>query len=186
MTGILQNLNSETITDTFSFLTLSGAEFTVEWVTLAIPAGTKAYARIINPPTKFILFNFRSLQMDQERGFYRAFTSFTGGTKTGDANIQKVRPDSPVDTEGTFEIITTPDTIDQSSRIVEIPLFGAVGQGNSPTLGDLASDLSIRVLPPAAQFLIEFENASVADTYFRLEFKWWEVSPGFLPDAVGV
>lgn len=181
-----QNFNIDVPTTLGGYLSLSGAEFTAEWIELAIAAGTKKYLRVILDPDKYTLFNFRALQMDQERGFYRAFTVFTGGAKTGDVNIQKVRPDSPINTGGTIEIISTPATIDLASRIVEIPLFGASGQGNHPITGDLETDDSIRVLPPGGVFLIEFENASAAAAYFRLEFKWWEVSQNFLPEAKSI
>jgi hypothetical protein len=181
------NLNSNNIPTPMALaLAMAGSEFTAELIDTVVTAGTSIYAVVTNPPTKYVIFNFRELQMDQERGFYRAFTVFTGGAKIGDVNIQKVRPDSPIPADATMELWSTPDSIDQASRIVEIPLFGAAGQGNSPTQGDLADDQSVRILPPGAKFLVEFENASVADAYFRLEFKWFEVSPGFVIDATGV
>lgn len=178
-----QNFNTKVPTTLGGYLSMSGAEFTAEWIDTAIAAGAKKYLRVDLASDKYTIFNFRALQMDQERGFYRAFTGFTGGAKTGDVNVQKVRPDSPINPGGTIEIISAPATIVQASRIVEIPLFGAAGQGNHPIVGDLETDDSVRVLPPGGVFLIEFENNSVASTYFRLEFKWWEVSQNFIPEA---
>lgn len=182
----LQNFNVNVPTTMASYLSLSGVEFTLEWIETAVTAGDKAYLRIVLSPDKFTIFNFRGLRMNQELGYYRVFSVFTGGAKTGDVNIQKVRPDSPVNFEGTAEVIGTPTTIDAASRIVEIPMFGAAGQGNHPVMGEFETEDSMRIFPPGVEFLIEFENASVAASYFRLEFKWWEVTPDFVPDAESI
>jgi hypothetical protein len=163
-------------------MTLSGVEYQFTWVDESVAAGSSVYIQVVTHPTKYTLLNWRQLQMDQERGFYRAYTSYTAGT-VGDAiSVFKMRADSTIESGATINKMTGPTNIDETSRTILSPLFGAEGQGNVPTTGDLAEDAAVRVIPPNTSFLIQFENDSAAASYFQSILKWWEVSADFMPE----
>lgn len=158
-----------------------GIEYELDWTEEAVAAGAKVYTKWVVPAGKYAALTTRIVQMDQERGTYRAFSSFTGGTLGALLTPFKLRLDSTIDSESTINILTAPTTIDQSSKIIDIPLIGSPGQGNVPVNGDLSAESSYRLYPPGTEILIEFENQSAEATYFKLVLKWFEITPQGLP-----
>lgn len=161
---------------------LHGVAYEAEWLNTSVAAEAKVYARFTTCPEKYTIFNFRRFKMDQERGFYRAYSEFTGGEVIADIPIRKQRLDSTIEPGLVLETFTTPTGITQSSKIIEVPLFGAEGQGNVPTTGGEVDSEGFRVYPPGSEFLLEFSNDSVAATYFQGVLKWIELTEGSIPE----
>ena len=148
--------------------TTYGIEYEMEWEELAVPAGQKAYLKWALPADKYCALSTRLVQMDQERGSYKAFTTFVDGTLGDTVPLIKLRLNSPLDSGSVFTKMTGPTGIDQNSKIVSIPLIGSPSQGNTPVQGDLSSDSSYRLYPPGTEILIEFDYQSASASYFQL------------------
>lgn len=182
-----QNLHSDIPTGVRQYLSMAGLEYEFRWIDTSVSALSSVYIRAKTSPDKYTLFNARKLIMDQSRGFYRAFTGFTGGGPTGPPiNITPIRLDTAVPSAGIVELFSAPTSIDQSTKATEIPLFGVLGQGNQPSEGDRSGDADLLIIPPDQTFLIEFQNASASASYFQANLRWFEVSPGFMPKSEDV
>lgn len=168
-------------------LTIRGIEYEFTWIDPIVEPTTFSYLRIITPPNKFTVVNFREVQTDQERGFYRFFTDFVDdGTPIGDPTpLIKMRGDSPIASGAVAQRVTPPSSINRlpPSRVVEILMTGSPGQGNRPAAGAFASGEDIRIIPPGSKALLEFENQSVENAYMRGHFKQWEILPSAMPDV---
>lgn len=158
-----------------------GIEYELDWTNEAVPSGSSIYAKWIVPADKYVALNTRLVQMDQERGTYRAFTSFVGGTEGASLPTIKMRLDSTIDSGSVINEFSALTSIDQNSKIVDIPLIGSAGGFFTPSQGDLSSESSYRLYPPGTEILIEFENQSAEATYFKLVLKWFEITPQGLP-----
>lgn len=161
---------------------LSGTQFEAVWILPTVVDGGKAYLRVVTSPTKYTILNNRQLYTDQEKCFYRVYGVFTGGATIAAIPIVNSRDDSTVASDQTIHTFSAPATIDPASLGVIIPLFGVPGQGVSPSAaGRTLADSAIRIVKPNTTLLLEFENASVNDTYFQLDLKWAELSPEAMP-----
>lgn len=166
------------------YYTLVGAEFEINWEELAVPAlGGVAYLRLVSPADKYMVLNYRQLVMDQERGFYEAFGTFTfdQGAVGDDVVIQKLRVGSALGSGSVAEKLTAITSLYVTSRNTKQPLFGTAGQGNNIASGDLNSESSIKIIPPNSEFLLRFTNESELASYFSLNLKWYEISEKSLP-----
>ncbi len=178
----LQNIYKQIPVDFGQFLTLRGVEYEFTWIDEAVAAAGKIYIQITLSTTKYTLVNFREVQMDQERGFFRFYTDFSGGVEGDAVPLISMRGDTSVPSDTSIVRLTGP-TINPASEVVEVPMFGVAGQGNQPAQGELASGTSVRVIPPGSRALLEFENNSVASAYMRGNFKQWEISPNAIPET---
>lgn len=179
----LMNLHSNVPISLENFLTLSGVAYEAQWIDADVTAGAKIYLVVTACANKYLVLGGRLLQMDQERGFYRVFADWTGGVLGALIPVQKLRSDGVVSCGATFQLSAAPDTIDTDSKLLQVPLFGAAGQGNVPTTGSSPEEAAFRIIPPGGSVLLEFENASVADSYVQLDFKFWEIRPASMPPA---
>jgi len=181
-----QNLHAQVPTSLGQYLTLKGLEYEFTWQLASVAAGAKTYLRAQTSADKYTILNFRELKMNQELGFYRGFTVFTGGAPIDEIPIFNLRADTGVQSGATIETFSAPTTIDQTSKTIDYPLFGTPGQGNNPASGDVASDDAARIIPPGTTFILEFENLSADPCRFYANLKWYEVSPGFIPVSESV
>lgn len=167
-------------------LTSAGVEFDFEWIEPAIPAGQSAYLRITNTGDKYVIVNFRELQTDQERVFFRIYTSVTASTDNGDPlTVNNRRGDATTQSVTTVQPVTGP-TFDATSRILNKPIFGTPNTGNQPRTGDLRGASGVRVLPPGFDVLLEAENQSDNAVYFYAQFKQFEVKASTMPDPTEI
>jgi hypothetical protein len=83
-----------------------------------------------------------------------------------------------------------PTAIDQTSKIVDIPLIGTTGGFFTPSQGDLSRESSYRLYPPGSKILIELENQGIPGPsptiFFKLVLKWYEISPSAIPSPKAV
>lgn len=181
----LQNAYARTVHDLQLLLTLKGVEFEFEWYAAAVPATNgRVWLRVTTPADKYTLVNFREIRHTQTRGFYRQYSAgnFSGGTVAGAITPVKMRGDSPVGTEATFERLTGV-TADPADAFSEIPLWGQSGPGSNIGQGSgLNAATAVRVIPPGTVVLLEFENTSANPADWYAYFKQWEVKPAALPD----
>ncbi len=163
-------------------LTLYGVEFEFDWVEEAVPdTNGLVYVRWQTSPNKYTILNTRQLQSDKERGFYRAYTQFAGGAQTEIIPPRNLRADSTVVSESIVEKYSAPTTINPSSEVIQVPLFGSPGGGPVSATGDINSDFAFRIYAPGTDFILEFENNSDDISYFKGLFKWFEVTAEALP-----
>lgn len=179
-----QNLYADTSSELGRTLTLKGVEFEFEWYEPVVAATNgKAYLRVTTPANKYTLVSFREIRHDQTRGFYRQYLTFSGGTVSRTIDPVKLRGDSTVNSEATFEVITAP-TVDVNDAFSAIPLWGSTGPGSNPGQGTgLNPSQSIRVIPPGVVVLLEFENNSANPAAWYAYFKQFEVPPAALPET---
>jgi hypothetical protein len=181
----LQNLYDRVPLDIFAYFTIRGVEFEFEWYEASVAANTgKVWLRFTAPADKYSVINFREVRHDQTRGFYRLYAEgdFSGGTVDRTLDMVKMRPDSPVDTGTTLEVLTGV-TADPADAFASIPLWGVEGVGNRPQGGGLAGSTAVRVIPPGSVILLEFENNSTNAAAWYAYFKQWEIAPKALPEA---
>lgn len=179
-----QNMHHNIPTDSGDILTYAGIEFEATWKVPVVAPAAKVYVRVTTAAEKYTILNERHIVMDQERGFYRAYSSFVGGAHISDIIPTKIRLDLAVAPSGVFEDWSAPTSIDAASLIHEEPLFGVEGQGNRAGQGGRSEERALRILPPGAVALLEFENNSVAAAYLTGHFRFWEVTPEFMPDSI--
>lgn len=164
--------------------TLYGVEYEMDWEESAVNSGP-VYAVWEVPENKYVALTTRLVQIDEGRANYRAFTFFTGGTESDEIPIIPMRLDTTITSESRFVKIGNPTTIDQTSKIVDIPLIGTTGGFFTPSQGDLSRDSSYRLYPPGSKILIQLENQGTAGPsptiFFKLVLKWYEISPSAIP-----
>jgi hypothetical protein len=179
-----QNLYADISAELGRTLTLKGVEFEFEWCEPVVAATNgKVYLRVTTPANKYTLVSFREIRHDQERGFYRQYLTFSGGTVSRTIDPVKLRGDSTVNSEATFEVITAP-TVDVNDAFSAIPLWGVGDQGSKPGQGSgLNEAQAIRVIPPGVVVLLEFENNSAKPAAWYAYFKQFEVPPAALPET---
>lgn len=165
------------------FLTMSGNEFRLNYINDSVASLASVYIRGDSSPTKYSLFTSRVITCDisQQRWFRLFATSglgYTGGSEIASLPITNTRLDATTAVGATFRTWNAPSATDNTYRVEEISLANTVQVTQS---GDLATSTSLFVLPPGADFLIQFENAGVGATRFQLDIKWFEVTKDFLP-----
>lgn len=181
MSIIKQNLYSGITSELGRTLTMEGDEFEVEWYQAAVPAGSSVFMRATMPPDKYFLLNYREVRATGERGFYRLYKIFSGGTVSRTLPIINLRNDSNIISGATFEVVTTP-TFNVADAFSATPLWGATGVGNSVSQGgSLSKPESIRVFEPEVQVLVQFQNNSAAACDFFSTFKFWTLTPSAVP-----
>lgn len=181
----LPNLMRSAGIDTVQALTMLGNEYEFEWYEPVVPAAGKVYLKVTSPTDKFTLVNFREVRFDQTRGFYRQYKIFTGGTVSRAITPVKMRGDSPLASAATIQVVTTP-TVNVADAFSSIPMWGAEGVGNRPQGGGLSQQGALRVIPPGAVTLLEFENNSVNSAQWYAYFKQYEISPSAMLQLAGV
>lgn len=87
-------------TDCSRYSTFCGVEYMMNLVNPAVPSASEIYLRATTSTAKYTILNFRSLKMDQGRGFYKAHTGFN------------LRADTATPTGAFVETFSTPTTID--------------------------------------------------------------------------
>lgn len=172
----------------FEMLTLSGNEWAFEWEDEAVAAGAEVQLIFTLSGANVILPSFRELQMDQEEGYVRLYASpdLTNFVPTSTITPSNQRKASTAETSVTLQVGTGATYTAANLVPPTIAMLGAAGQGNVPTTGDFASEGGFRVLEGAGSILVNFENASENAAYFKAYYKYFEVSPGFLPDDIRV
>ena len=169
--------------------TLLGVEYECQWlhngsIRPKVAAASSVFIEVTIPAGKYMLFNKRILKMDLAEGYYRLYASgsYTAGTVTETLPIVKMRTDTAVQAQSTFQLLDTASTTaSRDDAFLEIPLFGVAGQGPINTQGDIDSDSEVRVVAPG-KVLVEFANADPDNAaYWRGLFKWYEVSEGMIP-----
>lgn len=167
-------------------LSIAGVEFDFEWVESAVPVGQQAYLRITNTGGKFVIVNFRELQTDQERVFFRIYTDVTSATDNGGPlALNNRRGDAQLTSTTVAQPVTEP-VFNASSRILNKPIFGQPNEGNQPRTGDLRGASGVRVLPPGFDVLLEADNQSDNPVYFYAQFKQFEVKASTMPDPTEI
>lgn len=180
----LSNAYARTIHDIQLLMTLKGVEYEFEWYEPAVTALTgRVWLRVTTPVDKYTLVDFREIRHDQVRGFYRQYYAedFTGGTVARTITPVKMRGDSTIESGATLEVLTGV-TVAAADAFSQIPLWGAAGIGGRPQAGGLNAISALRVIPPGAVVLLEFENNSDAAAAWYAYFKQWEVFPSALPE----
>lgn len=151
-----------------------GAGFFVDYHQTAIPANSKTYVQVQAPSDRYMAIIDREFITDKDRAFYRAFTSYSAVTETTEIPIQNLRTNSPLSSTTTVFQCTAPTTIDQTSIISNVPIFGTVGSGNRSSGGISASGL-FRLIEPGLSILFEWENATNSTMYFETQIAWFEL-----------
>lgn len=159
--------------DTQLSLTMAGVEWESEWIIPSVPAGAKVHALVTVSPSKYLILNSRQIQMDQERGFYRFYTGFNSAVPAVSLVGVPMRGDTTIPVQTTFQTLSSVNIT--GPALIEIPIFGSAGGGPVSVSGNINNDTSVRVVPPGTQLVLEFENASVAASYWRQQVKFWEV-----------
>lgn len=145
----------------------------IEYEQLSIPAAGKTYAEFTCPADKYIAIFYREVATNQEKLFYRVFSSYSTPTVGAAIPIKALRTDNPFPTSSTVNIVTGTTPV-QSSRVTNVPVFGVIDVGNRVS-GDTESDSLFRLLAPGQKFLIEWENNSAAATYCQTTLTWLEI-----------
>lgn len=172
----LQNLLKRGVVDENQLLTMLGNEYEFTWIDSAVPAGMSVYASFVTGD-KYAVVNFREVSMDQERGFYRFYVNPASlGTEGAPVPLYNFRGDATQTPAAAVAVRTAPAFNPNDAR-VEVPMFGAAGQGNQPTIGDLSAENAVRVLPPNTNVLLQLDNQSASAAYMRENVKFWEISP---------
>lgn len=181
----MQNAYARTVHDLQLLLTLKGVEYEFEWYASQVPATNgRVWLRITTPQNKYTLVNFREIKHSQTRGFYRQYAAgnFSGGTVERSIVPVPMRGDSPVGSQGGFDVMTGV-TADSADAFSEIPLWGQTGPGTNPGQGSgLNASAAIRLIPPGTVVLLEFENVSSNPADWYAYFKQWEVNPSSIPE----
>lgn len=151
-----------------------GLAFYVDYEQAAIASGAKTYAVITTPSDKYVALIDREVLTDQERLFYRVFGSFTGGTLGATIPVKNLRTDSPFTSDVIANVSTAPATIDQTSIISTVPVFGSVGAGNRAS-GGIGADALFRLFAPNSTVLFEWENNSADPIYCKTMLAWFEL-----------
>lgn len=151
-----------------------GLAFYIDYHQSALTNGTKSYAQVTTPSDKYVILVDRELTTDKERLFFRTYETYSAVTESTDITVKNLRLDSPFSTGTTIKVCTTPTTITQSSILTNLPIFGAVGNGNRSSGGIKANEL-FRVYPPNTKLLLEWENASADPVYVATMMAWFEI-----------
>ena len=157
-------------------LTMLGAEYEFEWYEAAVPAAGKVYLKVTTPANKYTVVNYREIRMDQTRGFYRQYRTFSGGTVARTITPVKMRGDGTVNSSTLLQVVTAP-TVTTVAAFSAIPLWGAKGVGNRPQGGGLSLQGAMRIIAPNTSVLLEFENNSAAACAWYAYFKQFEIKP---------
>ena len=168
--------------------TLYGVEYEADWEEIAVSPGS-TYVVWEVPQNKYVALTTRLVQIDQGRANYRAFTSFTAGDEDSEIPIIPMRLDTTVTSQSRFVKMNNPTTIDQTSKIVDIPLLGNIGGFFTTSQGDLSQESSYRLYPPGSKILIQLDNqtpGAQSSIFFKLVLKWYEISPSAIPNPKSV
>lgn len=151
-----------------------GLAFYVDYEQLSIASGAKTYAQVTTPSDKYVALIDRELITDQERLFYKVYTSYDPVTLGVSIPIGNLRSDSAFTTGTTVNVCSTPASIDTSSIISNVPVFGAVGAGNRAS-GGISADALFRLVAPNTTVLYEWENQSNDPIYCKTMLAWFEL-----------
>ena len=151
-----------------------GITFYIDYAQTSIASGTKTYATITTPSDKYVALIDREVLTDKERLFFKSYSSYTGGTIGAAIPIGNLRTDSPFSTGVTANVLSTPTTIDQTSLISNVPVFGALGNGNRAS-GGISADALFRLIAPNTTLLFEWENLSADAIYCKTMLAWFEL-----------
>lgn len=178
-----QNFYSRPVFDARLLMTMLGVEFEFEWQVPDVPAGESVFLLVQTPAEKYTVVNFREVRHDQTFGFYRQYRQFddSGATLGDPIAIEPMRGDTDVPSAAIARPITGV-VVDVNDAFSRIPLWGAAGVGNRQGAGGLAADTGVRVIPPGAVVLLEFENQSPDPAYWYAYFKQWEAVQGAIPE----
>lgn len=176
-----QNLYNQIASEFGRTLTMEGDEFEVEWYEAAIPVDSSVFLRVTMPPEKYFLLNYREVRATAERGFYRLYKIFSGGTVSRTLPIINLRNDSDILSGAIFEVVTTP-TFNVADAFSAIPIWGSTATRWSVNEGgSLSKPESIRIFEPGVQVLAQFENNAAEECDFFSNFKFWTLTPGAIP-----
>ncbi len=151
-----------------------GGAFYIDYHQTAIAAATKTYVQVHTPIDRYVALIDRELVTDKERAFYRVFTTYGSVTEGASIPVKSLRSNSPFTSGLTAFECTAPATIDQTSIVSNVAIFGSVGAGNRASGGINARGL-FRLFQPNTTLLFEYENASVDPVYFSSMFAWFEL-----------
>lgn len=140
----------------------------------SIAEATKTYAQMTVPSDKYVVLIDREITTDKERSFFRSYTTYDTVTESTVIPVKNLRLSAPYAAETTVKVCTTPATIDQSSIVTNIPIFGTLGNGNRAS-GGINANALFRLFPPSAKILFEWENASASAIYMATMMAWFEL-----------
>lgn len=158
------------------YVALAGVAFEFKVIELAVAPEAKLYWKWEAPEYKYTVKYFRSVLMDQERGFYRVYTDFTGGTLGASIPGINLRSDSTVLPQTVCNKMATAPTSLGTPDVV-YPIFGQPGQGTVLATGSTATDVTFTILEPGKTTITEFENNSAEACYFQMNIVFGEISP---------
>jgi len=140
-----------------------------------IAAGAKSYILFRCPTDRYTVLLGRENTTNKELLYYRAYSSYAGGTIGAAIPIKNLRTDTAYSSNSQVNVITgaTPTA---GTDVTNFPIFGSVGAGNRVVGGTDSSD-TFRLLAPNTSFLIEFENASTSAIMVYTQYTWFELSP---------
>lgn len=151
-----------------------GVAFYIDYEQVAIASAAKTYATVTTPIDRYVALIDREVVTDQERLFFKSYSSFTGGTTGASIPVGNLRTNSPFATGVIASEITTPTTIDLNSIISNVPVFGEVGAGNRAS-GGISADALFRLIAPNTTLLFEWDNQSASDIYCKTMLAWFEL-----------
>lgn len=151
-----------------------GITFYIDYEQLSIASSAKTYATVTTPVDKYVALIDREVLTDKERLFFKSYTGFTGGATGASIPIGNLRTNSPFSTAVIANELSTPTTIDQSTIISNVPVFGVVGSGNRSS-GGISSDALFRLIAPNTTLLFEWDNQSSTATYCKTMLAWFEL-----------
>lgn len=94
----------------------------IEYEQLSIPAGSKTYAEFTCPADRYIAIFYRQVVTNQEKLFYRVFSSYSTPTIGAAIPIKALRTDNPFPASSTVNIVTGTTPV-QSSRVTNVPVL---------------------------------------------------------------
>lgn len=181
----LQNAYARTVHDLQLLMTLRGVEYEFEWYESGVLADNgRVWLRVTTPAAKYTLVSFREIRHSETRGFYRQYRegNFSGGTVDRSIIPVQMRGDSPVGSQGTFDVMTGV-TADPANAFSQVPLWGSSGPGSNEGQGvGLNPSSAARLIPPGSVVLLEFENNSPNAADWYAYFKQWEIKPAAIPE----
>lgn len=159
-----------------------GYGFFSDWENTNISSGGKVYAEFTTPANAYMALVFRLVVTDKERIFYRVYSDWSSGGTTTTIPINKLKPSSSIVTGSSFSVANVPVSINSSSKVTNVPVFGEVNAGNRAS-GEFSSDVVFRLLPTSTSFLLELENASASSAYTQVTLSWFEIPQDHITDG---
>lgn len=169
--------------DIRDFLTSRGFGFYVEWEEVAIPSNQKVYVEFTVSQNMWMALLFRELVTNKERLFYRVYTDYSAVTLGEQLVFRNLKNPSSISTSATAYKCSTPATINLSSRVTNVPVFGETNAGNRAS-GDVNTDAAFRLLGPQLKFLLELDNQSSSAIYAKLDLGFIEITPNLIVDGL--